>query len=117
LTLGSNYAPLSGLTVLEFLVSVAARYCERLFAAQGARVLQARVPSESGVGMGEQRAWLLRDGFDHGKAAYSALDRIDIDLVVSNGTAADFPNALHLSLSWFDRRGPRRDWVGTDALI
>ena len=57
------HAPLSGLTVLEYPDSVAARYCGRLFAAQGARALQASVPSGIGVGYGAQRARHLRDGW------------------------------------------------------
>ena len=111
------HAPLSGLTVLEYPDSVAARYCGRLFAAQGARALQASVPSGIGVGYGGAASEAFAGWLDHGKAAYSALDTTDIDLVISDGTVTDFPNALHLSLSWFDRRGPYRDWIGTDALI
>jgi len=49
-------AALAGLTVLEHPDSVAIRYCGKLLAAHGARVIQTAEPSQTGVVTAAQRA-------------------------------------------------------------
>ncbi len=110
-------APLGGLSVLEFPDSVAIRYCGRLFASQGARVLQAKAPDAAAIGYGAAASAAFAVWLDHGKVPVPDAGATGIDLVLSAGAAAGFPGALHLSLTWFDPRGPYRDWQGTDALI
>ncbi len=110
-------APLAGLTVLEFPASVAIRYCGRLFAYYGARVLQAGSPSPIGVGYGGTASAAFAAWLDHGKSPLATAGPTGVDLVIADGPARDFPDSLQLSLAWFDRRGPYREWQGTDALI
>lgn len=109
---------LAGLTVLEYPDSVAIRYCGKLFAAHGARVVQAAPPSSTGAGYGDAASAAFAAWLDHGKEPLSASDGAGIDLVVSaSPDPSDNPEALQLSLTWFDPRGPYRDWQGTDAVI
>ena len=109
---------LAGLTVLEHPDSVAIRYCGKLFAVHGARVIQATEPSPVGVGFGGAASEAFAAWLDHGKAPRSASDAGRADLVISGHTVSSAAsNALHLALTWFDPRGLYRDWHGTDALI
>jgi crotonobetainyl-CoA:carnitine CoA-transferase CaiB-like acyl-CoA transferase len=108
---------LTGLTMLEYPDSVAIRYFGRLFAAHGARVLQASQPSRVGAGYGGAASEAFAAWLDHGKLSVSgAPPRADL---VIGGSADRFSsgNALRLLLSWFDPHGPYRDWHGTDAVI
>ncbi len=110
--------PLAGLTVLEVPDSVAIRYCGKLFAHHGARVLQAGQPSNVGVGYGGPASAAFAEWLDHGKTRLTNGRPTGIDLVVGTDPAgAGIAGALQLALTWFDPRGPYRDWQGTDALI
>ncbi len=107
---------LAALTVLEYPDSIAVRYCGKLFAAHGARVIQAAEPCAVGVGYGGAASDAFAAWLDHGKARHAATDGAHADLVISaHPVSADA--ALRLVLTWFNPRGPYRDWHGTDALI
>ncbi|HUB15283.1 MAG TPA: CoA transferase [Acetobacteraceae bacterium] len=109
---------LAGLTVLEYPDSVAIRYCGKLLLAHGARVIQAAEPSPVGVGYGGAASEAFAAWLDHGKARHAASAAGRADLVIAGDTVAGAASgALHLALTWFDPRGPYRDWHGTDALI
>jgi crotonobetainyl-CoA:carnitine CoA-transferase CaiB-like acyl-CoA transferase len=107
---------LAALTVLEYPDSIAIRYCGKLFAAQGARVIQAAEPSVAGAGYGGAASDAFGAWLDHGKARHSTTDAAHVDLVISSHPVSA-AGALHLALTWFDPSGPYRDWHGTDALI
>ena len=108
---------LAGLTVLEVPDSVAIRYCGKLFAHRGARVVQAARPSAAGVGYGGEASAAFAAWLDHGKTQWDGGTK-GVDLVVAaDPKAAGVPHALTLALTWFDPRGPYRDWQGNDALI
>jgi len=109
---------LAGLTVSEHSDNVAIRYCGKLFAAHGARVIQATPPSRTGVGYGGAASEAFASWLDHGKHRHSAPDAASTDLVISGQpTSGALSHALHLTLTWFDPHGPYRDWHGSDALI
>ena len=113
-------APLSGLTVLEAPRTAAARYCGRLLVQLGAQVLQAFEPPTASVGYGGAASVAFASWLDGGKMPLRDAGRRGVDLVIGDGDeprAASFSGALRLDLTWFDRRGPYRDWQGTDALI
>ncbi len=99
---------LTGLTVLEHPDNVAVRYCGKLFAAHGARVVQASPPPAAGIGYGERASEAFAAWLAHGKTrAHHALP--GADLVI--GADADRPGptgAVHLALPWFDATGPYR---------
>lgn len=107
---------LAGLTILEHPENVAIRYCGKLFAAHGARVLQAASPPSGGIGYGGTATEAFSAWLDHGKTRLSAERAETFDLVLSSGAPAPAA-ALHLLLTWFDPSGPYRDWSGTDAVI
>ena len=107
---------LAALTVLEYPDSIAIRYCGKLFAVHGARVIQAAEPSALALGYGGAASDAFAAWLDHGKARLTTTDRAHADVVISaHPVSAD--GALHLALSWFDPYGPYRDWLGTDAVI
>ena len=108
---------LAGLTILEHPDNVAIRYCGRIFAEHGARVLQASAPSAVGVGYGGAATEAFSAWLDHRKTPLDGAPP-RIDLVIGNRPdRSQCPEALHLSLTWFDQHGPFRDWQGTDAVI
>lgn len=99
-------AALAGLTVLEHPDSVAIRYCGKLLAAHGARVIQTAEPSQTGVGYGGAASKAFAAWSDHGKAQQSASESGRADLVISSDAASSAsPGALYLVLTWFDPRG------------
>lgn len=109
---------LAGLTVLEVPDSVAIRYCGKLFAYHGARVLQAATPSAAGVGYGGRASTAFAEWLDHGKHPLTDAPTAGIDIVVAaKPKAAGVSGTLQLALNWFDQRGPYREWQGSDALI
>jgi len=128
--------PLAGLTILETPDGVAVRYCGRLFAMHGARVLQAGVPDKTGVGYGGVASAAYAAWLDHGKERASS-DLVQalhaapaaIDLVIAGQSAARVEAAdaalvasgqaaaLRLGLAWFAKDGPYRDWAASDASI
>jgi crotonobetainyl-CoA:carnitine CoA-transferase CaiB-like acyl-CoA transferase len=123
--------PLSKISVIEVADEPGTRYCGRLFAALGARVVRAgSAPSAPATrGAAAFEAWL-----DEGKeeaadfaAALTALGRSP-DVVIAGQTpprvakldaaiAASSLDTLRLGLTWFGACGPYRDWIGDDALI
>lgn len=129
---------LAGLTVIELPHSVAIRYCGRLLAAMGARVLQVGAASTDGVGYGAAASTAYGAWLDAGKTALPAdlasalagASKVDLvlagpgaaavaeaDLAIQTaGNAAGRPT-LRLGLSWFACDGPYRDWAGSDAVI
>ena len=108
---------LTELTVLEYPDSVAIRYCGKLFAAHGARVLQAAPPCSVGVGYGGAASEAFAAWLDHGKTRL-AESPSRVDLVIGGSPdRRQTTDALNLLLTWFDPRGPYRDWHGTDAVI
>ena len=118
-------APLSDLVVLEVSGDIATRYCGKLFAAHGARVVQTDTPDDRAIGYGgaataAYAAWL--DAGKHQGAPVTA------DLVIAGQTAADIaasealvagmtPRPLLLALTWFGPAGPYADWAATDGII
>jgi crotonobetainyl-CoA:carnitine CoA-transferase CaiB-like acyl-CoA transferase len=141
----ATFGPLSGVRVIDLGGEVAAAYCAALFAASGADVVRLEPrggdvvrrlppfakgverPEGSGMQMfldANKRSVALDIETPRGAEIGRALAR-DADLVVealSPGRAealdlrAAAPGAVHLSLSWFGREGPGRDWPGTDAV-
>lgn len=127
---------LAGLTVIEQPHSVALRYCGRLLAALGARVLQAGAPWATGVGFGGAASSAYAAWLDAGKERLAGLDQAltqagKLDLLIAGpgavqlqaadaalqSAAASSHGALRLGLTWFAPDGPYRDWVGSDAVI
>ncbi|MDF2231759.1 CoA transferase [Albimonas sp. CAU 1670] len=141
----SQAGALAGVRVLDLGGEVAAAYCAALFAANGADVLRIEPPAGDVVrrlppfaegvarpeGSGMQmfldagkRSLALDHSAPRGAEIVRALAR-DADLVIEalppeRAEALDLPaaapDAVHLSLSWFGREGPGRDWRGTDAV-
>ena len=107
---------LAALTVLEYPDSIAIRYCGKLFAAHGARVIQAAEPCTVGVGYGGAASEAFAAWLDQGKLRHAATDRAHADLIIS-ARPVSANGALHLALTWFNPSGPYRDWHGTDAVI
>lgn len=137
---------LSGVRVLDLGGEVAAAYCAALFAACGAEVLRIEPPRHGDVtrrlppfargasgpeGSGMQM-WLDSNkrslALDLTRPEGAKIARrlaADADLVIE-ALAPDLADALDLpaaapgsvvlSLSWFGRTGPGRDWRGTDAV-
>ncbi len=129
---------LTGLTVIELPHSVAIRYCGRLLAAMGARVLQVGAASTDGVGYGAAASTAYAAWLDAGKTPVSAdlaramAETGSVDLVLAGPGAAAVAEAdlaiqtagdaagraaLRLGLTWFASDGPYRDWTGSDAVI
>ncbi|SFH79498.1 CaiB/BaiF CoA transferase family protein [Albimonas pacifica] len=136
---------LAGVRVIDLGGEVAAAYCGALFAACGADVLRIEPPGGDPVrrlppfaeGVARPEGSGMQMFLDAGKRSLSldyarprgaeivrALAR-DADLVIEAlppaaaealGLAAAAPDAAVVSLSWFGREGPGRDWRGTDAV-
>ncbi len=128
--------PLADLVVLECSGGVATRYCGKLFAEHGARVVQAYEPDDRHLGYGGDAslaysAWLddgkERAGFRLEKPADIAR-AIEPDLIIAGQYPADIALAksvassfkrtpLLLALTWFGESGPYAGWRGSDAVI
>jgi crotonobetainyl-CoA:carnitine CoA-transferase CaiB-like acyl-CoA transferase len=119
--------PLSELTVLEASGDIATRYCAKLFADHGARVIQAHTPDNTSLAYGGASASAYATWLDHGKER-SLPPGLPIDLVIGGQTpaeaaraealAATLPGApIALSLTWFGTTGPYANWKGSDALL
>ena len=136
---------LAGVRVLDLGGEVAAAYCGALFAACGAEVIRIEPPAgdvvrrlppfaegvarPEGSGMqmfldANKRSLALDYTKPRGAEIVRALAR-DADLVIEalppeTAAALDLasaaPEAAIVSLSWFGREGPGRDWRGTDAV-
>lgn len=136
---------LAGVRVVDLGGEVAAAYCGALFAACGADVVRIEPPGGDVVrrlppfaegvarpeGSGMQmfldagkRSLALDHATPRGAEIARALAR-EADLVIEAlspeaAAALDLPaaapGAVHVSLSWFGREGPGRDWRGVDAV-
>jgi crotonobetainyl-CoA:carnitine CoA-transferase CaiB-like acyl-CoA transferase len=120
-------APLADLVVLETSGDVATRYCGKLFAEHGARVIQTYRPDDSRIGYGGAASRAYAAWLDAGKEQGSAAD-VQPDLVIAGQDTADidaaealvagFPRRpLLLALTWFGQTGPYANWAGTDGVI
>jgi len=121
-------APLADLVVAELSGDVATRYCGKLFAEHGARVIQLYRPDDSagygGKASASYAAWL-----DNAKQPATALPPgVAPDLVIAGQTPADIAPAeafaggfrrrpLLLALTWFGPTGPHAGWRGSDGVI
>ena len=120
-------APLANLVVLETSGDVATRYCGKLFAEHGARVIQTYRPDDRHIGYGGAASRAYAAWLDAGKEQSSAADA-QPDLVIAGQNAADievaealvagFPRRpLLLALTWFGQTGPYSNWAGSDGVI
>lgn len=120
-------APLADLVVVEAGGDVATRYCAKLFAEHGARVIQAHKPDDSRLAHGGPSAAAYAAWLDHGKERTTALPAA-ADLVIGGQTPADAQHAqalaaslagnpVILSLTWFGLSGPCASWTGSDAIL
>lgn len=124
-----NASSLGNLVVLEQADGIAGRYCGRLLAIQGARVLTAGAAPRTAIP--EFDCWL-----DAGKRQLPAaecwqeLERAAPEFrILLAGQSADAVvqadrevaqrqlETLRLGITWFGLDGPYRDWIGDDALI
>ncbi len=119
--------PLSDLTILEASGDIATRYCAKLFADHGARVIQTHAPGNDRLAYGGPSAAAYATWLDHGKE-HTLPPGTPIDLVIGGQTpaeaaqtetlAATLPGApIALSLTWFGTTGPYANWKGSDALL
>jgi crotonobetainyl-CoA:carnitine CoA-transferase CaiB-like acyl-CoA transferase len=119
--------PLSELTILEASGDIATRYCAKLFADHGARVIQAHTPRNDRLAYGGPSASAYAAWLDHGKER-ALPPGLPIDLVIGGQTPADAARAealaatlpgapIALSLTWFGTTGPYATWKGSDALL
>lgn len=133
---------LSGIKVLDLVGSIAAGYCGKLFADQGADVLLVEPPE----GFATRRLPPFAPGVDgpeaSGMHAYLSANKRSVipsgeaellrltrgaTLVIDGEPAENrplplatlaevAPNATLLSITWFGQDGPYRDFVGTDGV-
>jgi crotonobetainyl-CoA:carnitine CoA-transferase CaiB-like acyl-CoA transferase len=120
-------APLSDLVVVERSGDVATRYCGKLFATHGARVIQTFRPNNRRAGYGGRASEAYAAWLDMGKEpAESPPARAD--LVIAGQYPADIARAeglvlgyrqrpLLLALTWFGTSGPYAGWRGSDGVI
>ena len=122
-------APLADLIIVELSGDIAVRYCGKLFAEHGARVIQVYRPDDSHSGYGGAASAAYAAWLDHGKEPACAVpDGIEPDLIIAGQSAeavalgernaAGFARPpLLLSLTWFGLTGPCASWTGSDAII
>jgi len=118
---------LSHLVVVEAGGDVAARYCGRLFADHGARVVQCHVPDDARVGRGGLASRAYAAWLDAGKET-AAVPPPHADLVIAGQTPGEVARAesllqgfdarpLLLALTWLGTAGPRAGWQASDGTI
>lgn len=122
-------APLSDLVVLEVSGDVATRYCGKLFAEHGARVVSAFQPDNARIGYGGSASAAYAAWLDSGKEQVVTLPSgLEPQLVIAGQTPADIVRAealvagmkrrpLLLALTWFGDSGPYASWQGSDGII
>ena len=121
--------PLAGLTVLEHSGDVATRYCGRLFAAWGARVVRIGPSDDNRLGYAgeagraygawlDQRKTVVDDAAAEGPfdLIIAGQDRGDVAAAEAFRAARPERPSL-LALTWFDPGGPYAAWRGTDEII
>ena len=83
-------APLADLTVVEASGDVATRYCGKLFAAHGARVIALYVPDDRHIGYGGAAAAAYAAWLDAGKERAAAVpEDVAVDLVIAGQGPAE----------------------------
>ena len=122
-------APLADLTILEMAGDIATRYCGKLFAAHGARVIAVGARDDARLAYGGASAAAYAAWLAYGKEQVGEMPADIIpDLVISGQTQADIGRAeaivtgfaqrpLLLALTWFGAIGPCATWRGTDGII
>lgn len=122
---------LSGITVVEFGADVAIRYCGRLFAAMGARVLFADgVRDDLHLGYGGASGEAYGLWLDEHKTPVDVADlqHTDCQLVIGGQDRVSIDRAEQfaaehrarpslLALAWFNPVGPYGGWVGSDEVM
>ena len=122
-------APLADLVIVEASGDVATRYCGKMFAAHGARVIQTYRPEDARLAYGGASAAAYAAWLDHGKErAATVPEGMAVDLVIAGQTPRDIAHAealtvtlagkpTLLALTWFGLSGPCATWQGSDAII
>lgn len=122
-------SPLSDLVVLEVSGDVATRYCGKLFAEHGARVVSCHEPDNTHIGYGGAASAAYAVWLDNGKELSGGVPGgLEPDLVIAGQTPADIAHAetliakmkrrpLLLALTWFGDSGPYASWRGSDGVI
>ncbi len=122
-------APLADLVVVEASGDVATRYCGKMFAEHGARVIQAHRPENARLAYGGPSAVAYAAWLDQGKERAEAVAAgVAVDLVIAGQTPGEVAKAealvatlagspVLLGLTWFGSSGPCADWQGSDAII
>src|SRR5580698_9551908 len=95
-------APLSDLVVVECSGDVATRYCGKLFAAHGARVIQTFRPDNRHAGYGGRASEAYAAWLDMGKEQADALPA-STDLVIAGQYPGDIARAEDLVLGFRER--------------
>lgn len=118
---------LEDVSVLETCSDVAVRYCGRLFAALGARVVQLDRADDSNIGYAGHCGEAFGRWLDAGKVSGGANSHGQaFDLVIGGQDQAGVARAealaarsasILLALTWFDPAGPYGVWRGTDEII
>src|SRR5271157_3286425 len=122
-------APLADLVVVELCGDVATRYCGKLFAEHGARVIQLYRPDHRRADYGGKASAAYAAWLDNGKEPAAAMPAgVEPDLVIAGQTPAEIAPAeafvgsfrrrpLLLALTWFGLTGPYAAWRGSDGVI
>ena len=120
---------LAGLTVIEFGDDVAIRYCGRLLAAAGARVLRRAATGDERIGYGGADGVVYGHWLDQGKQVVDPLPANNAaDLVIGGLRHAVLDEAssvahglvkppVLLSMRWLPATGPFAHWQATDETI
>ena len=116
---------LTGVTIVEASRGVAVRYCGRLFAELGARVVRAAGGDDGAIGYAGLAGEAYGRWLDHGKHGRAG-GRVDLvlagqdhpDIAAAAVLANGLPGAPSLlALTWFHQQGPYADWRGTDEIV
>src|ERR1700730_19029591 len=122
-------SPLSDLVVIEISGDVATRYCGKLFAEHGAKVIQTFRSDNYHAGYGGTASAAYGAWLDHRKIQAASLPAdVEPDLIIAGQTPNDIRRAeamvadfrrppLLLALTWFGITGPYAAWHGTDGII
>ncbi len=118
---------LSDITVLESGDGVAVRYLGHLFSEFGARVVRPQPADSADIGYAGRCGEAYGRWLDQGKSQGPAGAGERIDLIVGGQDSAGVarartladqtPEAILLSLTWFDPEGPYGDWAATDEIM
>ncbi len=122
--------PLSAFSVLELGGDVATRYCARLFAQMGARVVCVRSGDDRTLGYAAEAGMAYGRWLDESKVPIESPDQVDgtFDLVIAGLDEDTIRKAavlcdrmakrpMLLTITWFDSEGPYGDWCATDEII